>query len=695
MTSSPPRSAGRLARLLRPRSIAVIGGREAAEVAHQCDKLGFAGAIWPVSHKREAIAGRDCFGRLEDLPDAPDAAFIAIPAEPTIEAVGMLAEMAAGGAVCYASGFSESGGGGAGHERQQRLVAAAGTMPVVGPNCHGFINYLDGAALWPDQHGGERVERGVAIVTQSGNIAINLSMQQRTLPLAYLVTLGNQAAVGIHECVDALADDDRVTAIGLHIEGLRDLASFERAIGKARGRGLPVVALKTGRSETGATIALSHTASLAGPGGLYDSLFDRLGVAQVHSVPELLEALKLLAVTGPLSGNRLCCVSCSGGEASLMADLADGRDVLFPPMTDEHRTAVAGTLNELVHISNPLDYHTFIWGDEEAQTATFAAMMRGGYDLSLFVVDFPRLDRCRADGWWLTVNAVANASRSTGRRAAVVATMPECLPEDVRRHLVEQGIAPMQGMQETLAAIEAAVRVGRVLADGDPRPLLRPGAPDWRGAKVHDEWESKQLLAAYGVMLPEAALVASPDDAVAVAGDLGYPVAVKAISVDMVHKTEHGAVALNLIDAASVRAAAENMARLSDRLLVEKMVDDGVAELIIGIDRDEQFGPYLVIGFGGVLVELINDSVTLLLPVSRDEVFAALKSLKTAPLLSGYRGLPVADVEAAVDAILAVTSFAADHADTLLELDVNPLIVRPEGFGAVAADALIRLARPA
>ncbi len=696
----PHASRDALQRLLRPKTIAVVGGREAAIVAEQCDRLGYEGAIWPVSLKRDSIAGRDCLRRLEDLPEAPDAVFIAIPAEPTIEAVEAIAGTGAGGIVCFASGFREIGG--AGVERQERLVAAAGAMPVIGPNCHGFINYLDGAALWPDQHGGARTARGVALITQSGNMAINLSMQRRSLELAYLVTLGNQAAIGFSECIEALVTDGRVTAIGLHVEGLSDIGAFERAAAAARAAGIPLVALKTGRSVKGAEIALSHTASLAGPDRLYDAMFERLGVARVHTVPELLETLKLLSVGGPLPGSRVCSMSCSGGEASLMADLAEGREVEFPPMAADHRERVAATLGELVSVSNPLDYHTFIWGQEDRLAATFTAMMSGGYDLSMVVLDFPRRDRCDDADWWATVNAIVHAARATGGRAAVLASMQECLPEDVGAHLAERGVAPMMGMAECLVAIEAAARIGRGHAGGEPPALLHPGPPDvfrsgpsGRGAsRVYDEWESKRMLAARGLAVPEGALVISATEAVAAAGALGWPVAVKAVSAEIAHKTEAGAVALNLFDADAVDAAATRMLAISKRVLVEKMVTGGVAELIVGIDRDALFGPYLVVGFGGVLVELINDSRILLLPTSRERVQAALQSLKTAPMLQGYRGRPIADMDAALDAIMAVADFAGEHADTILELDINPLIVRAEGKGAVAADALIRLAEP-
>jgi acyl-CoA synthetase (NDP forming) len=668
----------------------VVGGREAAIVAEQCDRLGYQGTICPVSRKRDGIAGRDCLRRLEDLPEAPDAVFIAIPAEPSIEAVEVLAGAGAGGAVCFASGFREVGG--AGVERQERLVAAAGAMPMMGPNCHGFVNYLDGAALWPDQHGGERVGRGVALITQSGNMAISLSMQQRSLELAYLITLGNQAAIGIPECIEAIATDERVTAIGLHVEGLGDIGAFERAATTARAAGIPLVALKTGRSIKGAEIALSHTASLAGPDGLYDALFARLGVARVHTIPELLECLKLLSVGGSLPGNRICSMSCSGGEASLMADLAEGREVDFPSMSADHIDRVAATLNELVNVSNPLDYHTFIWGREDQLTKTFTAMMSGGYDLSMVILDFPRRDRCDDGEWWSTVNAVVHAARATGGRAAVLASLQECLPEDIGAHLTERGVAPMMGMAESLTAIECAALIGRAQTAGSPPALLHPGPPANGGSRAFDEWESKRMLAAHGLGVPEGALVTSATEAVAAAEALGWPVAVKAVSAEIAHKTEAGAIAINLASGDAVDAAATRMLAISGRILVERMVTDGVAELIVGIDRDAQFGPYLVVGFGGVLVELINDSRTLLLPTDRDQVLAALQSLKTAPMLTGYRGLPVADTDAAVDAIMAVADFAAARADNILELDVNPLIVRPDGMGAVAADALIRLA---
>ena len=220
------RNSARLQRLFSPRSIAVFGGKAAAEVVRQCHKLGYTGALWPVHPTRSDIEGLPCFADIASLPAAPDAAFIAVPAQATVDVVRQLAACGAGGAICYASGFAEIGGEGV--ALQQQLVRAAGDMALIGPNCYGLLNYLDGVALWPDQHGGQRLERGVAIITQSGNIGLNLTMQRRALPLAYLITVGNKAGDSMDAIIDALLNDPRVTAIGLHIEGLDDVAAFSR-----------------------------------------------------------------------------------------------------------------------------------------------------------------------------------------------------------------------------------------------------------------------------------------------------------------------------------------------------------------------------------------------------------------------------------------------------------------------------------
>ena len=672
-----------LRRLLSPETIAVIGGKEAERVVRQCELLGFKGEIWPVHPSRPDLHGRPCFRKLEDLPGVPDAAFIAIPREPTIEAVRILKDMGAGGAVCYASGFAEVGDGGA---LQAKLVEAAGGMPVIGPNCYGFVNALDRLALWPDNHGLEPIGRGAAIITQSGNMGINFTMGRRGLPLGCLLSLGNQAAIGVTDCLEALLDDDRVKVIGLHIEGLDEVARFSRAALDARERGIPIVALKSGKSEKGAQATVSHTSTLSGADALYDALFERYGIARVHSVPAFLETLKLLSLFGPLPGNRVASLSCSGGEASLMADRAEGTGLVFPDLEPDHARRVRASLNEYVEITNPLDYHTFIWGDREATHDTFSAMLSGGFDLTMLVLDFPTNEGADWTDWNMTMEVFGEAAGAYDARAAVVATLPECLNEETAQQLMAWGVAPLIDIDDALAAIAAAAAIGRARTPSAP---LKPAGDPPRDVRTLNEHESKALLADAGVTIPEGRLV-TPQQAVEAAKEIGFPVVLKAVGAELAHKTEIGAVALSLTSETDVDQAAERLAEHASTLLVEQMVD-GVGELIVGIARDRQFGPHLVVGAGGVLVELINDAKVLMLPTTKAEVEAAIRGLKSAPLLGGFRGRPKGDIAAAVKAVLAVAEFAEAHWNEIEELDINPLIVCPEGQGAVAADALIRL----
>lgn len=680
-----------LRRLFSPRHLAVFGGASAQEVVRQCQALGFDGQIWPVHPTRTEMGGLPCFSSVDALPEAPDASFVAVPRQATVDIVRQLAARGAGGAICYASGFAEVGGEGL--ALQSELVQAAGPMALIGPNCYGMLNYLDGVALWPDQHGGQRQSEGVALITQSGNIGLNLTMQTRGLPLAYLITVGNKAGNSMESLVESLLSDPRVTVIGMHIEGLDDVAAFSRVALKALRQGVPLVALKAGSSALGAQTAMSHTSSLAGPDALYDALFARCGIARVRDPAGLIETCKFLYVHGPLAGKRIISASCSGGEASLVADLAQPRGLdmpAIPPAADARLRAVLG---DKVNVANPLDYHTYIWGDLAAQTACFSGLMDCGFDATLLVLDYPRLDRCRADSWGTTVQAFAAAAHDGGPGATVVASLPEDLPEDYAQALMAQGIAPMHGIPDCLDAIAHAARMGAArtrLAHLQPLASVVPLATLAAPAHTLDEAAGKQALAAFGLPVPRGKVV-SAAEAADFADRLGYPVVVKAVSAQLAHKTEAGGVQLNVPNAQGVRAAVARMAALSDRFLVEQMAGHVVAEMIVGVQRDAQFGLSLTLGAGGILVELLQDAQTLLFPVARDDVLHALQALKSWPLLAGFRGKAAGDVDALVDAVLAIAAYAQAHAHTLLELDVNPVLVLPQGQGVLAVDALIRL----
>ena len=562
-------------------------------------------------------------------------------------------------------------------------------MPILGPNCYGLINYLDGALLWPDQHGGQRVKRGVALFTQSSNILLNLTMQTRGLPIAYVLALGNQAQTDVAHAIEAVVADDRVTAVGLHVEGFSDVQTLERASRLARDRHLPMVAIKAGSSVRGAGLALSHTASLAGSDQVADALLDRLGIARVRSLDSLIETLKLLHVHGPLSGSRIGSMSCSGGEAMLMADAAEGRDVSFPEFSSDQYQQVRETLSELVTVSNPLDYHTFNWNDEEKLYKTYRAMLSCGFDLSLLVLDFPRQDNCQWDTWHPAMNAIERAAQDTGQHTAILASLPENLPESTASDFINCGIAPLCGIEQALDAVEAAAKIGYLWRQAPP--LMLPGVITEirQGSFIVDEWEGKAWLSELGLAVPRGRLVRSIEESVEAAGDIGFPVCVKACDVSLTHKSDQLAVTLNVSNEQQLRDSAERLLAHYDRLIVEEMITDAVVELIIGVEHDPQVGPCMMLGTGGILVELLQDVQIVLLPARRSEFESALEKLGTMPMLKGYRGTSQGDTVALLDCLETLSSHILSATSSVSELDINPMLVRPLGKGVVAADVLL------
>lgn len=686
-----------LRRLLAPRHVAFVGGASAAFAAGVCAAGGFEGPIWGVNPKRKDLAGQPCFASVEALPEPPDAVFLAVPRAEAVATVDALQRVGAGGVVCYTAGFGEVGGEGERLERE--LVRASGDLAFVGPNCLGMLNYVRRALLWPFDHGGQPVARGVAFLSQSGMLCTNLTMNRRSLDFAYLVSVGNQAVVAIEDLVDVLVDDPSVTAIGLYVESLKDVPRFAEAAGRALERGVPIVALKVGRSTMGARMAATHTGSLAGSDVLYQALFDRLGITRAESPTALVERLKMLSVAGIPRGRRLVAFTCSGGDAAMLADYGERHRLIFEQPTEPVRAALATRLPEIATVANPLDYTTPLWGQEEALERVFATTFEDDHDVALMAQDHPRPElggtneQYRAD-----TRAFIKATQSAGIPAAVCSGLAENLDEQTRDLLVAAGVAPLQGIDEAVAAVAAAVRYGARLAETQGLDLrLAPIAPLMGESETLDEWQGKQRLAALGIAIPEGRLVAAAAAAEA-AEALGFPVAVKLANARLPHKTEAGAVRLGLRCAAEVEGAvaairsspAVQAAGLGDApFLVERMVSGAVAELLVGVNHDPQFGHVLTIASGGVLVELVRDSATLLLPTHRADVERALGGLKVAALLRGFRGRPAGDVVAAIDAILAVARLATAEAEALHELDINPLMVLPKGV--VAVDVLMRV----
>ncbi|MGV6810728.1 MAG: acetate--CoA ligase family protein [Brevirhabdus sp.] len=666
-----------LRRLLSPASIAVIGGGAWSEgIINAAGRIGFKGRIIPVNPKGKFISGLPSVPRIADIDTPVDAAFVGVNRKATIDVLAQLRGAGAGGAVAFASGFSEASAELAdGADLQKALLDAAGNMPVLGPNCYGFVNALDRAALWPDQHGMVPVDRGVAILTQSSNIAINLTMQRRALPIAMTITCGNQAQLSQAAIAQALLEDDRITAIGLHIEGFGNLAQWEALASAAQARGIPLVALKVGASEQAQAATVTHTASLAGSDAGAKALMARLGIRHAPSLTVFLEMLKLLHLYGPLPNRQIASISCSGGEASLAADRGQAHGLDFPPLSDAQQTQLAATLGPKVALANPLDYHTYIWRDGAAMASAWAAMARPDLAMTLSILDYPRADRGDPSDWDIATKAALAAKQQSGARFAVVSSLPELLPEDVADTLMAGGVLPLNGLEEGLAAIALATDTPALR---EPK-LVHPQAPAQTATLT--EAHAKARLAAYGIAVPEGAML----DRAGLDHYAGpFPVVLKGQGA--AHKSEAGLVAIALESNAALVAAADRME--AEHFLIEEMITGGVAELLIGVTLDPAHGYVLTLAAGGTMTELLSDSQSLLLPTTCDVVEEALGRLKCAPLLHGFRGKPGARIPAILKTIEAVETFVLDNAGKVAEVEINPLICTPTR--AVAADALIR-----
>jgi acetyl-CoA synthetase len=684
-------------RLLAPRSVALIGGVWADAVASASRVIGYRGEIWHVHPSRESTPDRRYFASVEALPEAPDACFIAAPAHTVPAIAASLRTRAAGGFVCFAAGFAETGSE-TGTRLNELLLQNAGELPFFGPNCYGFINFFDRVALWPDQVVGSAPDRGVALICQSGTIALNLLFNQRSLPIGYVLTVGNQARIAVEDMLDLLSEDGRVSAFGLYMEGIDNPAAFARAVAKARAAGKAVALVKAGRTEAATRTVRTHTGALAGADAAFDAFCQQAGIARCDSLATLCETLKLLHCGGPLRGRRILVMGASGGDMAMTADAARSLALQFPPIPAASQQQMQGILSDRVAIANPFDFHTHIWFDRTALRALFHSAQRAGFDAVGLMVDCPTATGADASSYVAAIEEFVGAAPGADCRAVVISSLPESMAAATRELCLSAGITPLQGQREALEALDLAAQIGAAWQQGPAPPLSEPErATGGATARNLTEVAAKAALAECGVRVPRHRLIEArhhrdlPQAAAAAASSIGFPVVVKAVAAQLEHKTDVGGVILNIRSPEEAAAAAQQLLQLADTLLVEEMIVDGIAEMLVGIRCDAQFGQLLLLGAGGIYTELLRDSVTLLPPFGADRIRAALERLRIMALMRGFRGRPAADVEALLQAVLGCVRYAQAQHSQLLELDVNPVIVRAHGLGAVAVDALIRL----
>lgn len=672
--------------LLRPKSVAIVGVSERPEaigtrVMNNLRLMDFAGPIYPINPKHNELGGLRCYPSLSELPERPDAAFLAVPAAGGPDLVEEAGRCGIRALFINANGYAD--GDAKGVELQRRIQASAAKygMAICGPNNLGMINVHDRVAMWAPRYM-KRVDAGpVAVISQSGSIALILSEDERDLGFSYLVTAGNEAVAGVADYLDYMVRDDRVSTILLFLETVRDPAGFRAAALEAAQRGKRIVALKLGTSAQGRALVQAHTGSLAGEDRLYDAFFKALGIIRVRDLDEMLETAVVLSRNPVTTVPKRCAmVTLSGGEAALIADLGEELGMSFPKLSPETLARLRPAFPPYSSIGNPVDAWGLGFNAERFGTVVQALLADPDLDLIGFSIDAP--GRGGGDVPYACVMAEACVTAKTDKRLVFFNnTSGSGVNAEVKAILDKGNIPYLSGLRPALAAIRNLTALPEI-------DTVEPAPVDLAILPLPDgEPERFRVLRQHCVPMVAAERATSAQAATAAAERMGYPVVLKGVAPHLPHKSDLGLVRLSL---RTPQEVAEAYAALSEilaqhaqagapgEIVVQKMAASGV-ELIVGIRNQPGFGSFVIAGPGGVLVELANQASVRLGPVDAAQAKAMLNETAAGKLLAGVRGNPPCDIDAAARAIAAFSRFAAARIDTLAALEINPLIVCPDG----------------
>lgn len=746
-----------ISRLMRPQRVAVIGAsaditKTAGRPVAYLLKHGFAGTVYPVNPKATEICGLTCYSDIASLPVVPDVGIVLLGAERAHQAVKELAQIGCAAAIVLASGYTEVGEEGA--RRQAELIAAAGSMRILGPNTIGLVNITDGIVL--SASGALEMDHfpsgTISLVSQSGGILGSLLSRAsaRGIGLAKLISTSNEVDLELADFIDWLVDDEATKVIALYVETVRNTQKFRAAALRAAQAGKPIVAFKIGRSEAGAMAAISHTGALAGSDRMYDALFKQTGILRAQRFDELLDMPAALATGRTLCGNRVAILTSTGGAGTLVSDALGVTGFETPP-PDIETAAKLRALQKGDHAAldrNPIDVTLAGLQPELLKGAISAVLSSPTYDALVVIVgasalampelmsnaikscmslsDKPILAYISPDaphiGSLLTRGGVPAFSAPESCSAALTAMLHASKYQAIssvvpRRNDVFAAEAAQGSQSETFAVPQkngvsrssmddcfafikklVAARIDIQSSDGDlqTNQSLTP---------VHcslDEEQAKQLFSIFGIPTVREAVVTSPEEAQVAARSLNGRAVLKILSADIQHKSDVGGVAMN-VSSETIGARLQLMTQdvnkragvIPERFLVQEMVSGGT-EIILGMHRDA-LGTAILLGMGGVTAELLQDTTLRLLPpdggLSEESASEMVQSLKTWPLLDGYRGRPKSDVDALIQAIMAFSEMVAALGDRLLEAEINPLFVLESGWGVKAADGLVVLAQ--
>jgi acyl-CoA synthetase (NDP forming) len=694
-----------LERLLRPRSVAIVGasptpGSLGAAVLANLERAGYDGAIHLINPKRQEIAGRPCLPSPEQLPLGVDVAVLAIPRAGVLEAVQQLATRKVGAVIVFSAGFAEGGERGLADQRELVRIARANNMSVEGPNCLGLVNFVDGVPLtFVEQPSKRLAQPGIGIVSQSGAMAavIGVNLAARDLGVSFSISTGNEAVTGVEDYLEYLIDDPNTRVIGLVVEQFRAPSRVLAAARRAREACKPIVLLHPGRSVAARASAATHTGAMAGDYDVMRAKVQRAGIVVAANLEELCDVLDLAMRCVALPQGGAGVITDSGVFKALMLDLCEEIGLGLPVLTDGSAPRLREVMPEFIPVSNPLDLTAQALVDPQLYHRTLAAML-SDERLGSVVLGIIQTDKATSD---IKFPAIIGALRALRPGKPVVfagldegAVVPAAYVDELRALGISYFPSPDRAFR-ALARLGALV--GRDSSGVDPSPI-KTGAPLPDGTVA--EHKAKTILRPLGIPFPAGRFVTNLEAAQAAAQEIGYPVVLKGQAAELSHKSDAGGVIVGLADA---KALAEGWSQLLGNIakfrpglelegvLVEAMAKRGT-EFIIGARNDPEWGPVILAGFGGVTAEILHD-VRLLSPgLTNDEIIRELNLLKQAPLLHGFRGSPPLDLVAVAEIITRVGRLMTGE-PSIRELDLNPVVVYPAGEGAMALDALILVER--
>ena len=698
--------------LLNPRSIAVVGASDkpgaGSIVLDNLKQLGYGGQVYPINPKYSELRGWRCYPSLAEVPGPIDSVAILLSYRQVLPVLEQAAAVGARAAWALASGFAEAGPEGEALQREVASFASSHGIALCGPNCIGVANLHARAATYSTALPMSIKAGPVGAVVQSGAVCLGIANSNRGVGFSTLISSGNEAVLDNADYISYLVDDPHTRVIIAFIEGFRRPERFVQAAARARAAGKPLLVVKVGRSVVAQRATLAHTGSLAGSDAVHDAVFRKHGVIRLDSLDELLEGAELFSKAPLPAGRQVVLLTLSGGQIGLIGDLLQGIDLDLAGLSVEARQALAKVLPAYSHIANPLD----AWGSGNFEETYPACMEIVAREENVHLVAVsrdspPGIAKPEIVQSNVIIEAAARVAAASGKPIVVFSNIATGFEPVVQKRAEELGLPMLQGSRSSLRAIEALVRYAefsrRPPAQADPSPIGEEALARLKSELAQEpqslsEMASKRLLAAYGIPVTRERLAHSPAEAVRLAEEMGGAVALKIHSPDIQHKTEAKGVMLNLREAKAIEEAYEQIVRHAraynsaariEGVLVQEMVPAEAVEVIVGTSWDREFGPVVVFGLGGILVELFKDSVLRLAPVGPEEAREMIASLRSAPLLTGFRGRPVADVEALAEVIVRVSHLANDLREEVAAVDINPLMVLPRGQGVRAADALV------